>query len=433
MKSADETVCIIGLGYVGLPLACLCAGRGLDVRGLEVSSSIVDKVNRGTSHIDDAKLKREVAVLKGKIRATSDAAEAMKGADAVIVCVPTPVDAQQEPDLAALKSACSAIAKNLKKGQMVIIESTIYPGTVEEVVLPILEQGSGLKAGKDFDLAHCPERIDPGNEKWPVEKIPRVVAALTPEGTRRAATFYRGILDKGVPVLELKSLKAAEAVKVTENTFRDINIAFVNELAKSFDQLGIDISEVVSGASTKPFGFMPFYPGPGVGGHCIPVDPYYLIKRARDSGFEHRFLSLAREINNSMPDYVASLAEKMARNLGAGMKGMRICVLGISYKKGIDDARNSPAMEIAELLAKKGADVVSFDPHIPSKSAAKSLEEALKGSAIAVLATDHKEFISPLPPASLKKLGVKGVIDARNALDREGIIAAGILYKGIGR
>lgn len=905
----DNAVCIFGLGYVGLPLACLCARRGLRVWGVDLNLGIVEKVNKGKSHINDAGLKKEVAKLRGKIRATTNAAEAMRTADVVIVCVPTPVDENQEPDLSPLEGACAEISKNLRKGQMVVIESTVYPGTTEEVALPVLEK-SGLKAGNDFDLAHCPERIDPGNKKWQVGKIPRVVAAISPAGTRRAAKFYRRIID--ADVLEMNSVKAAEAVKVTENSFRDVNIAFVNELAKSFGQMGIDIIEVIKGASTKPFGFMPFYPGPGVGGHCfgrnelvfakidnefgvfsfddffksmkklfgstavekvefvfprkvevlsfdlnlkkscfrkvqavskrfyeksvkltlagnysltvtdrhpvivsdneigfavkfadelgvsdklvlstglpheiavdcidliehlppalakktrvkpvngafcslkdsihkallgsaesprdiyrdnsmplktflelekrglvpfsrkqiwlctgrgpsfskiravvpvnadfcrlvgyylsegcitkektlrtrfsfnvsekeligdlksiveelglkhsvhkskdfdsltirvssdifsfllggvlkcgtncynmcvpsqiflssrqnrdallaglmrgdggvsvysgkrhyskrgreffhennsveisffsssprlfqqavmllldagftpllsrrknylslfgaqnaskavalfdgekkgkinsylgsqmkviparamevfrgfallplrrvenvstdevfsvevegtntivssnsivahncIPVDPYYLIKKARDLGFEHRFLSLAREINNSMPAYVASLVKKMAADLGSQPSGLRVCVLGIAYKAGIDDARNSPSLAIIELLKKDGMVVVSFDPRIPGKSTAKSLGEAPEGAEILVLATPHKEFLGSISPSMLKKAGIRGVIDARNCLDKAAITGAGILYAGVGR
>ncbi|MBU0662304.1 MAG: nucleotide sugar dehydrogenase [Candidatus Diapherotrites archaeon] len=417
-----NNVCIVGLGYVGKPLFRLCAQRLREhkVFGLELDKSRVEQ------------LRTEIAMLRKDVYATTNPAEAISGADVIVVCVQTPVDEKHQPDLSVLETACKTVATHMKKENkpLIIIESTVYPGTCGDVLRPVLES-TGLKAGVDFALAHCPERIDPGNEKWPLEKIPRVVAAFTPAGAKRAAEFYHEILEPGTEVLPLNSLKAAEAVKVTENTFRDINIAFVNELAKSFAQMGIDTAEVIRGASTKPFGYMPFHPGPGVGGHCIPVDPYYLIKKARDQGFDHKFLALAREINNSMPLYVAKLVEAMAQELGSGLKNTRICILGISYKSEIDDTRNSPAVEIAELLKASGADVIQFDPHAKKDSAA-SLGAALKGAKIVVLATAHKEFLSLLPE-TLKSAGVQGIVDARNVLDKDGIIAAGILYQGIGR
>lgn len=423
-----KTVCIIGLGYVGLPLACLCAEKGHRVNGFDLDKSIVEKTNRGVSHIRDKGLEEELPRLRGKISASTEP-DAIKEADIVIVCVPTPAK-QGKPDLGPLKKASQTISKFLQKNQLVVIESTVYPGTVEEIVKPILEE-SGLKAGQGFFLGHCPERIDPGNKKFSIEIIPRVLACLSSEGTEKARQFYETIIDGEIMVLG--SVRAAEAVKVVENTFRDVNIAFVNELAKSFDKMGIDLSEVIKGASTKPFGFMPFYPGPGVGGHCIGQDPYYLIAKAKQSGFEHKFLQLAREINNSMPAHVVMLVEAALIKAGLGLDKTKIAVLGIAYKPGVDDTRKSPGLEIVKLLKEKGLAVKAFDPFVKGESDCSSLEEALSNVEAVVLATDHKQFVDFLTPAFLKGKQVKVVIDARNALDKQGIEKQGIIYKGIGR
>lgn len=423
-----QTIAIVGLGYVGLPLACLCAEKGYKVLGLDLDKGIVEKTNLGISHIKDDLLEKKLGKLKGKIIASTEA-DCLKEAEIVIVCVPTPAIGSK-PDLKPLENASKTVAEFLQKGQLVIIESTIYPGTVEEIVKPILES-SGLKVGEDFFLGHCPERIDPGNEEFTIEKIPRVLACLSKEGTEKARKFYASIIDAKINVL--KSVKSAEAVKVVENTFRDVNIAFVNELAKSFDKMGIDLAEVIKGASTKPFGYMPFYPGPGVGGHCIAQDPYYLIDRAKTAGFEHSFLRLARSINESMPSYVVKLAEVQFEKIGIGFKGARVAVLGLAYKPGIGDLRKSPAVEIVSLFEKKGAIVETFDPIALEESTVNSVEEALDNISLLILATNHKSLVEKLSPDFLKKAGVKIVLDTRNALNMDGIEKKGILYKGIGR
>lgn len=424
-----ETVCIVGLGYVGLPLACLCAEKGLRVNAFDLDKSIVEKTNRGVSHIKDNDLESRLGKLKGKINASSSP-EILKNADTILVCVPTPAIGQK-PDLQPLKKASETIAGFLRKGQLVIIESTVYPGTIEEVVKPILESRSKLKAGKDFFLVHCPERIDPGNKEFTLERIPRVLGAMSKGGEKRALVFYRGILD--AEILVLSGLKSAEAVKVVENTFRDVNIAFVNELAKSFDRLGIDLSEVLGAASTKPFGFMAFQPGPGVGGHCISQDPYYLIARAEKAGFKHSFLSLARSINESMPAYAVQLTESTLKSIGLQLKGAKIVVLGLAYKPDVPDTRKSPALEILELLKRAGADTVAFDPWVKAKSTVGSLDQALANADVVLLATHHSLFLDSLKPGFLKGKGVKAVIDCRNVLDMQGIKDIGIAYKGIGR
>ncbi|AJF60093.1 MAG: nucleotide sugar dehydrogenase [archaeon GW2011_AR10] len=420
-----DSVAIIGLGYVGLPLACLCARKGLTTFGFDVNKKTVEKINAGISHIADAELERQVRKLKGKISATTDE-KVISKASVIVVCVPTPVDEKHHPDLYALKSACSSIARNLKKGQLIIVESTIFPGTTEEVVLPILQE-SGLKPEKDFFLVHCPERIDPGSRKWGIENIPRVLGGMSKEGTKKAKNFYGNVLK--AEVFEMNSVKEAEAVKLTENSFRDVNIAFVNELAKSFDKMGIDVADVIRGASTKPFGFMPFWPGPGVGGHCIAIDPYYLIERAKSKGFQHEFLPLARKINDSMPAFVVGLAEFLTGNL----EGKKIACLGIAYKADVDDTRESPALKVVELLKEKRAVVKTFDPFVKSKSNCSSLEEAVKEADCVVLLTAHNLFVKTISAEFLKKNNVKAVVDARNALDKDAISAAGIRFKGIGR
>jgi len=423
-KASTKKVAVIGLGYVGLPLACLCAKKGHSVVGIDINKDIVEKTNKGVSHIKDESLERSLKEVAGKLTAKADFSD-IPALDVIIICVPTPVDEKYKPDLRPLKSACDKIFKLIKKGQLIVVESTIYPGVIDEVVKPILER-SGLSAGEDFYLAHCPERIDPGNRKWKIESIPRVVGGTTPEGRTKAAEFYRSVI--GAPVYELSSVKAAEAVKIMENTFRDVNIAFVNELAKSFDKFDIDISEVIRGASSKPFGFMAFYPGCGVGGHCIPVDPYYLIERARGAGFDHKFLRLAREINHSMPEYTVDLLESKLGDL----KGEKVGVLGVAYKADVDDMRESPAADIIQMLKDRGAQVTVYDPNIPLKSDVKTLDELLDKVDYIVLATDHREF-KEMDPKKLKDKNIEIVIDGRNCLDKEKIKGLGIIYKGIGK
>jgi len=418
-------VAIIGLGYVGLPLACLCAEKGHSVTGADIDEKRISLIQKGVSPINDEELKRKLSALKGKITATTDVQEAVKKSEMVIVCVPTPVDKKHLPDLKPLKDACSTISEGLQEGTLVVIESTIFPGTIEEIVEPILK-----KANVRFLLAHCPERIDPGNKKFTIRDLPRVVAGIDKESTKRAAEFYRSIIGK--EVLELSSVKAAEATKIMENTFRDVNIAFVNEMAKSFDKAGIDILEVIKGASTKPFAFMPHYPGAGVGGHCIPVDPYYLIEKAKQIGFNHKFLSLAREINNSMPEYAVELLEEALKRSGKSIEKAKVGVLGLAYKANVDDARESPAFEILHILREKNAAVFVFDPYLKEKSNVKDLDELLGKADYIILVTDHREF-REIRPETLKQKGIQIVIDGRNCLDKDRIKAAGIAYHGIGR
>ncbi len=420
-----RTIAVIGLGYVGLPVACLCVEKGMDVYGADIDSKKLESIEKGMSPINDPYLNKEVQKIKGKINLTDNLKKAVDISSIAIVCVPTPVDKDNFPDLTALKNACNEVSKTLKKDDLVIIESTISPGTIEEVVLPILK-----KSNTDFYLAHCPERIDPGNKKFTIKDLPRVVAGINKGSTRKAAEFYREIID--AEITELSSVKAAEATKIMENTFRDINIAFVNEMAKSFDKAGIDTSEVIKGASTKPFGFMPHYPGAGVGGHCIAVDPYYIISRAKQLGFNHKFLTLAREINENMPSYTIELLEQELEKLNKKLENSNIGILGLAYKANVDDTRESPALKIMDILKSKNSNVYVFDPNIKNKSNVENIDELLKKSDYIILVTDHNEFKS-MEINKLKENNILVVIDGRNCLDKDKIKNLGISYHGIGR
>ncbi|MDD5163747.1 MAG: nucleotide sugar dehydrogenase [Candidatus ainarchaeum sp.] len=423
-----DRVSIVGLGYVGLPLACLSAEKGFVVKGFDLNAERVNAIKQGKSPIHDEFLEKKLPLLFNRISVSTNPSDVLPGTEIFIIAVPTPAE-KNRPDLKPLKSACKTVSRFLQKGSLVIIESTIYPSTTEDIALPILEK-SGLKCNRDFFLGHCPERIDPGNKKFTLENIPRVIACTSEEGNRKALDFYKAIIN--APITLLSTVKEAEAVKVVENTFRDINIAYVNELAKSFEKMGIDLQEVIKGASTKPFGFMVFYPGPGVGGHCIAQDPYYLITKAKQCGFEHRFLRLAREINNSMPSFSVTLIGRALKQKKLSFKDAKICILGLAYKPNIDDMRESPCLKIVSMLKKKKANLKIFEPFVPKQSTVSSLEEAVKGTDCVVLCTHHSLFIEKLTPEFLKANNVKIVVDCRNVLDKKGITAKGILYKGIG-
>ena len=425
-----KTITIVGLGYVGLPLACLCAEKGYKVYGLDIDMNKVDLINRGISPIKNEYLINKLKNLNNKIHATTNANECVPNSDVVIVCVPTPIDRNNSPDLTALMESVSTISKRIKQNSLLVIESTIYPGTVEEIVIPILRKQKFDAYKNDIFVAHCPERIDPGNKKWTIENLPRVAGGVTRDATKKTAELYRSIIE--ADVAELSSVKAAEATKMMENTFRDVNIAFVNEMARSFDKAGIDIIEVIKGASTKPFAFMPHYPGAGVGGHCISIDPYYLIEKAKQLGFHHKFLLLAREINNDMPAYTVELLENELKELKKSVKSAKVGVLGLAYKANVDDIRESPAFEVINILKAKNADVFVFDPHVSKGSNVKDIDALLNKSDYLILATDHAEFRN-IDLNLLKKNRILVVIDGRNCLDKEKIKSMGILYHGIGR
>lgn len=425
MENKSQTVCVIGLGYVGLPLAVQCALKGYEVYGLENDIKKNEMINAGQATINEDFLVENLP--KVKIKATDDPS-VIKKCDIVIMCVPTPVDENYYPDLTPVKVANEAIVKNLKSGQLVIIESTINPGVCEEVIKPMFD-AAGYVIGKDYELAHCPERINPGDPKWNVTNIPRVVGSFTKKGLDWAVEFYRNVIDG--QIMPMKSIREAEAVKIMENSFRDVNLAFVNELAKSFDVLDIDIVDVIKGASTKPFAFMPHWPSRGVGGHCIPVDPYYLIERAKASGFDHEFLKIARKVNNSMPEYTVEILQDALNKVKLPLNGTNVGILGISYKANIADLRESPVIKIIKHLKHHEANILVFDPHTKENSTAASLEELLEKSDALILATNHKEFLE-IDPALFKKYGIKVIVDGMNALNKEEIEKHGILYKGIG-
>jgi len=419
-----STITVIGLGYVGLPVVCLCASK-YNVIGADIDKDKISSLNEGKCPIKDENLERKIKELKSKITFTSDVKEAVSKSDIVIICVPTPVDKNNIPDLTALKSATTSVSKAMKENTLVIIESTIFPGTTEEVILPILK-----KSDFKFYLAHCPERIDPGNKDFTIERIDRVIGGIDDKSSKKAFEFYETILGSAKPT-ELSSVKAAEATKIMENTFRDINIAFINEMAKSFDKAGIDIMEVIEGAKNKPFAFLAHYPGVGVGGHCIPIDPYYLIEKAKQSGFDHQFLSLARKINESMPAYTVELLENGLKKLNLEIKGANVGVLGLAYKADVDDTRESPSFEIIRILNKKNANVLVYDPYVKKQGNAKNLDELMQKSDYIILATNHTMFKDI--ENKMKENNIKIVIDGRNCLDKEKIKELGIIYHGIGR
>ncbi len=418
----DRKVCIIGLGYVGLPLACL-ASQKYQVVGVDINEERVTLVNQGICPTTEKSTQELFAI--SRPYATTDASVA-RDADLVLVCVPTPVTKEKIPNLNPLKSAISSVAKHLKEGQLIIVESTIHPGTTEEVLIPILEEQSGLKCGTDFSVVYCPERIDPGNMRWNLKNIARVLGASTAREGERARKFYTTFIDAEVTLLN--SIKAAEATKILENSFRDVNIAFINEMAISFDKFGIDITEVIKGAATKPFGYMPFYPGPGVGGHCIPVDPYYLIERSKKNDFDHQFLNIARKINDSMPNYVVEVLQNEMNKLGVPIKGSRIGLYGLSYKRNIEDLRNSPSAKIRDLLLKLEGNLCVFDPYAIDKSTYPSLQSFLMNIDYLVVCTNHDEILQ-LSPAEFSHL--KLVLDTRNCLSED--VRRSVMYRGIGR
>ena len=419
----EKTLVVVGLGYVGLPVALLAQEKGWSVTGLDVDADKVAKISAGQSPFEDAAIEEALAAYP--IKATTDPA-CVGEAAAVIVAVPTPVTDSHDPDLGPLTSAVTSIAPYLQPGQLLSIESTINPGVMDEVVRPILAEH---KKDDVVHLVHCPERINPGDTKWTIRNIPRVIGGYTAEGVQAGKDFYESILE--AEVKPMASVTEAEAVKIFENTFRDINIAFVNEMAKSFDKLGIDVKHVIEGASTKPFAFLAHYPGNGVGGHCISVDPYYMIERARQVGFDHQFLKLARQINDSMPAYTLELMDRGLKELG--LEKPVVALLGLAYKRDIDDIRESPALEVRTLLEERGVELRVFDPHVSKLSTVASLDEALAGADVVMLATNHTEFIEQLTPEYLKEKGIKLVIDGKNALDDAAIRTAGITYYGVGR
>ncbi|HEY8726698.1 MAG TPA: nucleotide sugar dehydrogenase [Gaiellaceae bacterium] len=405
-------VAIVGAGYVGMPLARVFAEAGKNVVLVDVNQAVVDGINRGESHIGDVASETLKALVDaGRVSATTDY-DAVKDVDAILIALPTPLSRHREPDLSIVESAAAEIAPRLRKGQVVVLESTTYPGTTRESLQPILER-SGMKAGEDFHLAFSPERVDPGRTDWTTKNTPKLVGGLTPACTERAVELYRSAVDTVVP---LSSPEAAEMTKLLENIFRAVNIALVNELAQLCERMEVDVWEVVEAAETKPFGFMSFKPGPGLGGHCIPIDPFYLTWKAREYDFYTEFIDLAGKVNANMPFFCRSLISQ-ALNHGAekSLKGSRILILGVSYKADIDDVRESPAKKIVELLHKAGADVSYHDPHVPEFDGLRSVDYAPESYDCVVIVTAHSaiDYDDLVERAQV-------VVDLRNATGRNG-------------
>lgn len=391
-----RTVTIVGQGYVGLPLAQAAVAAGWRVYGLELSEELVTSLNSGRSHVDDLSDADLQQMVDGGYRATTDAS-CVGESSVVVICVPTPLGEAGAPDLGAVEAACRSVGPNLSEGTVVILESTTYPGTTDEVCLPILEKEAKLTCGEGFLLAFSPERVDPGSKHFGVTNTPKLVGGSTPESTTAAADFYRSFVDE---VVELSGTKEAESAKLLENTFRHINIALVNEMAKFCHELGIDIWEVIRGAATKPFGFMKFTPGPGVGGHCIPIDPNYLSYEVRkELGYPFRFVELAQEINNSMPAYVASRIMDLLNAERKAVNGSKILILGVTYKPNIADDRESPSVLLAEALTRKGADISFHDPFVATwrlehgvYECVDDLDAALADADLTVLVQAHDAY-----------------------------------------
>ncbi len=428
IKTKEARIGIIGLGYVGLPLVIEFCRAGFHVTGFDADSRKVEMLNNGESYIKHINSESIARYIPTSFKASSSFSS-LSGMDCIIICVPTPLTRYREPDLTYVLHTTKTIAGHLRRGQLIVLESTTYPGTTDEDMRSILEE-TGLRAGVDFYLAYSPEREDPNNKDFTTRSIPKVVGGYTPECLRVADLLYRQIIEKTVPV---SSTRVAEASKLLENIYRAVNIALVNELKMLFDRMGIDIWEVIEASKTKPFGFQPFYPGPGLGGHCIPIDPFYLTYKAREYDIATRFIELAGEINTSMPMYVVQKITDALNDRGRSLKGSRILILGLAYKKDVDDVRESPSLELIEILSRKGAHVEYNDPYIPKTHRMRKYDlkmssvpltgENLKEYDCVVIATNHScydfEFI--VNNSSL-------VVDTRNATkhikDRSKIVKA---------
>ncbi|MFA5993957.1 MAG: nucleotide sugar dehydrogenase [Parcubacteria group bacterium] len=425
-EQKKQKVCVIGMGYVGLPLAAVCAKKGYEVMGFDTDTAKLAIIAQGKSPFKEEFLEKLLPQVK--INVTADENE-IKGYDIYLICVPTPVDAKYFPILTPVIDASRTVAAHMKKGALVVLESTVNPGVSAEVVRPIFEK-AGFEVGKDVFIAHCPERVNPGDSKWNVGNLPRVVGSFDEKGLKIAKDFYESVVDG--EIMAMDSIEEAEAVKILENSFRDVNIAFVNEAAKSFSHLNIDITNVIRGASTKPYSFMAHWPSCGVGGHCIPVDPYYMIEKAKEHNFDHKFLRTARTINNSMPEYTVDLLQHRLNQVEKSVKGTKIGIMGLSYKANVSDLRESPALKIIEKLRKLGADLIIFDPFVPGLSNVKSIDELLEKSDALLLTANHAEFVQ-IPVENFAKNNIKIIIDGKNCLDKKAIQTAGIVYSGIGR
>ena len=412
IRSRTARVGVVGLGYVGLPLAVEFAKAGFSVTGIDLSDDKTRRVNAGDSYVGDISTATLASLVEaGKLRATTDFSAVLE-LDTINICVPTPLRKTKDPDMSYIVSACQEISRHFHAGMLVILESTTYPGTTDEVVLPMLAK-SGLEAGRDFFLCFSPERVDPGNPKYQTANIPKVVGGVTAACTEMGRLFYAQALQTVVPV---SSTQVAEMVKLLENTFRMINIGLVNEIALMCDRIGINVWEVIDAAATKPFGFMPFYPGPGLGGHCIPIDPFYLSWKTKQAGIEARFIELAGYINGQMPHFVADKVQGALNDAAKPVKGSRIHVMGVAYKRDIDDLRESPALDVMLLLARRGAVLSYSDPHVPQLkldgiTLKSEPEQAAADADCVVIITDHSVFDYQ---ALVKRAAL--IVDSRNAL-----------------
>ena len=416
-------IAIVGAGYVGLPLAVAFAEAGREVVCLDTNQALVAAINRGLSHVEDVADQTLAGLVgEGRLRASTNPA-VCADADAVLLCLPTPLSTNREPDLSILEAATRTLADHVRPGQLIILESTTYPGTTREVLAPILEQG-GLVAGRDFHLAMSPERIDPGRRDWTVKTTPKVVGGLTPACTERAIELYSAFVERLVPV---SSCEAAELTKLLENIFRSVNIALVNELAMLCHRMGLDVWEVVDAAATKPYGFMPFSPGPGLGGHCLPIDPFYLSWKAREYDFPVEFIELAGKVNQHMPYYCAERVAQALNDHAKAVRGSSLLILGVSYKSNVGDLRESPALKLIGLLREAGADVSYHDPHVPNLASesidlesVELTDEALQRADAVCVVTAHAA-VDHARVAEQARL----VVDFRNAVpDRNGKVVA---------
>jgi len=415
IEAHDATVGVVGLGYVGLPVAVQFAAAGFPTLGFDVKDEVVGAVNGGSSHVMDVPSESLAELVsRDQLHATTDFGR-LGEADVVIICVPTPLSKTGDPDVSFIVSALDEVAARLRRGQLVVLESTTYPGTTRELVLDQLSQ-TGLEVGEDFFLAFSPERIDPGNREWTLENTPKVIGGLTDRCHRLTSTLYGEILDE---VVEVSSPEAAELTKILENTFRAVNIGLANEMALIADRLGIDIWEVIDAAATKPYGFMRFHPGPGLGGHCIPVDPHYLAWKMKTLQYRTRFIELASEVNAEMPRHVVAKVTEALNQARKPVNGSRILLLGVSYKPDVDDIRESPALDVIQLLEAKGGDVRYHDPHVPSlqldgeeRRSVGFDAEILEAHDVVVVTTDHRalDYDLVMQHADI-------VVDSRNALE----------------
>jgi len=411
LERRDATIGVIGLGYVGLPLAVAFAKAGLPVIGVDADAGRSARIRAGVSPVEDVPSDELAPLVTARRLVVADGIAALTAADAIIICVPTPLGKSKEPDISHIVAATEDVARILRAGQLIVLESTTYPGTTEEVLLPRFA-AAGLTVGHEFFLAFSPERIDPGNRRFGLTNIPKVVGGVTASCMALASALYGLIIERVVPV---SSPQAAELVKLFENIFRSVNIALVNELAIMCRRLGLSVWEIIDAAATKPFGFMPFQPGPGIGGHCLPSDPYYLSWRARMMGYEARFIAFADEINRGMPGYTLQLAIDALNDLGRPLKGSRLLVLGVAYKAGVGDVRDSPAVEIIDALALRGARVDYADPHVPTLTVGSRSLTAVDWAAslgaydLVLVLTAHREF----DPVRLVR-EARLVLDTRN-------------------